>query len=184
MHYYGGKKTEEDGTREAKALCKWLIQLFTSTSSGEEEEVSLSMPGQSWDPAAHPRKEGRVMTLDTSDLRRPLIPTESRHRKTGATGNIVSWPCADLPGQLLVLEPGHLPAFLWGCPTPSTLWVVWGLWHGCSWEAHGRCPAVSEGFWWLKSEPVCLGHRWEGCDVTVFPSWSFPSHLSGAFHQF
>lgn len=85
----------------------------------EEEEVSLSMLGQIWDPAVHPRKAHDLRYLRPKETTDPYRVTTQKEK--GATGNTVSWPCVNLPGQLLVLEPGHLPAFFWVLPHPPPL---------------------------------------------------------------
>lgn len=160
----------------------------------EEEEVSLSMLGQSQDPAAHPRKEGRLMTLETSDLRDHwTLQSHDTERQASDRQHC----------ELALREPSQTAAgfraqalarLLRGAAPPHpTLWAVWRLdsylrklWHRYSWEARGRVPCGVWGFLMteVRAQCVCLGHRWKGCDVTAFPSWSFPSHLSGAFHQY
>lgn len=151
----------------------------------EEGEVSLSTLGQIRGPAVH---DLRYLSLkETTD---PYRVTTRKDRR--ATGNIVSWPWVTLQGQLLVLEPGHLPAFFWVLPHPlrslSCLEVkqlfeetVTQVLLGHPWQGALPCLRISDD---RSQSKVCLGHRWKGCDVTAFPGWSFPSHLSGAVHQY
>lgn len=119
------------------------------------------MLGQSRDPAAHPRKEGRLMTLETSDLRDHwTLQSHDTERQASDRQHC----------ELALHEPSRTAAgfraralarLLRGAAPPRpTLWAVWRLdsylrklWHRYSGKPVAGCPAVSEDFWWQKSEP-------------------------------
>lgn len=183
MHHYGEKRPKKTALGKPKQThcASDLSSSSLPLQVDEEGEVSLSMLGQIRGPAVHDLRYLRPK--ETTD---PCRATTRKDRR--ATGNIVSCPWGNLHRQLLVLEPGHLPAFFWVLPRPlrslSCLEVkqlfeetVTQVLLRRPWQGALRCPRISDD---RRQSPVCLGHRWKGCDVTAFPSWSFPSHLSGA----